>query len=65
MTETERICRLIGFAMTRAEMFAAEYLESRGLRFCVDFGRDNCIDKAAALMAKQPVSRISVLKILS
>lgn len=50
MSETERICRLIGMAMTGAERYACEYLERHGLRFCVHFGRDNAIDKAAAIM---------------
>jgi hypothetical protein len=32
--------------MTREQIAACRYLESRGLRFCIDFGYENAFDKA-------------------
>lgn len=42
----ERICRQIGVELTPFQHWACQYLESHGLRFCVDFGYENCEDKA-------------------
>lgn len=53
MTESELICRIIGVVLTRAEVSACAFLEQRKYRFCVDFGYQNAIDKAAELYAKE------------
>lgn len=49
MSETERICRSVGIAITRVELHAAEYLERYGFKFLVDFGYGNAVAKAAAV----------------
>ncbi len=47
MTNVERICRVAGLVPTRKQLYAAEFLESRGYQFCVTFGLTNCETKAA------------------
>lgn len=47
MTESERICRVIGQALTRNEVIACAFLESRGYGFGVQFHRDDCTKVAA------------------
>lgn len=42
MTNVERICRLAGLVPSRKQLYAAEFLETRGYQFCVHFGLDNC-----------------------
>ena len=45
MFEYVRICRWIGMRLGPQQHRAAQYLELRGKRFCVDFGKDNAIDR--------------------
>lgn len=47
MTESEKLCRVMRLALTRNEVVACEYLESRGLRFGREFMRDDCQKIAA------------------
>jgi hypothetical protein len=39
---TRHYARLLGLILSDLQLYACEYLESRGLRFCVDFGSENC-----------------------
>lgn len=39
--------------VTEAQMIAGRYLESRGLKFCIDFGYENVIEFADTLFAKE------------
>jgi hypothetical protein len=50
----ERICRQLGIRLTPWQRWACAYLEDRGQRFCIDFGTDNCEDKAEALSGVLP-----------
>jgi hypothetical protein len=42
--EYQRICRLIGLKLGPKQHMAAKYLEARGLRFCIDFGKQNAVE---------------------
>ena len=53
MGEYHRLKKLLRLRMTKQVDFAAEFLESRGLRFCVDFGYENAVEKAAAIMTAE------------
>ena len=39
-------CRLLGLCVPPYQYFACLYLESHGLRFCVDFGTENAVETA-------------------
>lgn len=52
----ERTIRVLNIRVSKQVRFACLYLESRGLVFCVDFGTDNAIYKAAAMETKRVVS---------
>ena len=41
-----RTARRIGMRMSQSQHRACAYLEAQGFRFCVEFGRDNAIEKA-------------------
>lgn len=47
MTGWRHTVDMIGLEVTDEQAFAMDYLESVGQRFCVDFGVDNAVDKAA------------------
>ncbi len=49
-SEFDEMRRMLKLRVTGAKEFACRYLESRGLRFCVDYGTDNAIEKATDLM---------------
>lgn len=40
------VCRLLDLKVPPYKYFACLYLESHGLRFCVDFGTENAVEKA-------------------
>lgn len=39
-------CRRLGVSLTKAQRTACLYLERAGLRFCIEFGYGNCVEKA-------------------
>jgi hypothetical protein len=48
------MCERLGIELTDWQHWACQYLEARGHRFCVDFGYENCEDKAEALSGRLP-----------
>jgi hypothetical protein len=51
MTTRETV-RLLTIPCTRLQLYACEYLEQQGLKFCVHFGLDNAIEKASNYFLK-------------
>ena len=49
--------RLMKARVPKLKAYACRFLESRGLRFCVDFGTENAIEKASAIVAKEAVEQ--------
>ncbi len=49
----ESTVKLLKLRVPRVVRFACLYLEQRGLRFCVDFGTDNAVSKAAEIESKR------------
>jgi hypothetical protein len=47
------LCDLLGLELTLVQHIACAFLEGRGLRFCVDFGLDNAVEKARALLGQR------------
>lgn len=47
--ESVDYCREHNILLTPFQVWACEYLERHGLRFCVDFGYGNAEDKAEEL----------------
>ena len=45
----EETCKYLNIEATEDQLIAGSFLESRGLRFCCEFGTDNAIEKADAL----------------
>jgi len=39
-------CRLIGLEVDPVTAEACRFLETKGQRFCVDFGQDNAVERA-------------------
>lgn len=52
------VCLWIKTIPTSSQSAAMDFLASRGQRFCVDFGLDNCVQKAADLMASEMAPRV-------
>ncbi len=50
----QRICRWIGMKLGPKQHMAAKYLEQRGARFCIDFGKQNAVEIARDVWRKQP-----------
>lgn len=50
MSDTKDMCRMLGIELTCWQLWACEFLEARGLRFCVDFGYENAEAKADELV---------------
>lgn len=46
LTDSERIAALIKMDLPYEVIVAARYLERFGLKFCVDYGTDNAVEKA-------------------
>jgi len=46
----------LGLTVPHWKAHALDYLESRGLRFCVDFGTDNALEKARQDWANRKLS---------
>lgn len=42
----EETCKYLNIEATEDQLIAGSFLESRGLRFCCEFGTDNVIEKA-------------------
>lgn len=53
VTNVERVCRNIGVVPSRRQLYAAEFLETRGYRFLVSFGLKNCEQKAAEVWTSE------------
>ncbi len=52
MSDHLRLSRLVGIVLSSKQRYACEFLELRGLRFCVDFGYENCEQMAADLFVR-------------
>lgn len=50
-------CLQLGISLTPPQFYACAYLENNGLRFCVDFGYQNAIDKAREHWRKRRKAR--------
>ncbi len=50
MSEYDRTCKLLRLRTTFTVDEACRFLEAHGQVFCVDFGTDNAVDKALAIM---------------
>lgn len=48
MRDWRLTCALIGLEVPAWKAHVFDYLESRGFRFCVEFGIDNAVDVARA-----------------
>ena len=53
MSEYTNLKALLKLKTTKHVDFAAAFLESRGFRFCVDFGYQNAVEKAASIMTAE------------
>jgi hypothetical protein len=42
----KEMCEYLKIKATEDQLIAGSFLESRGLRFCCEFGTDNAIEKA-------------------
>ncbi len=42
-----RLCKILGLNLSAAQRRAFWYLELQGMRFCVEFGTENAVWKAA------------------
>jgi len=47
----QRICRWVGVELTQWQHWACQFLEDHGLKFGVDFGHQNCEQKAEDITA--------------
>ncbi len=45
--------KILNFDVTEEQFIAASFCESRGLRFCVEFGLLNVVEKADALFDEE------------
>ncbi len=45
-------CRKLGIALTPWQMWACQFLEQQGFRFCVDFGYENAEAMAEQIKAQ-------------
>ena len=52
-TEYDRIRKLLTLRTNLAVDEACRFLEARGQRFCVDFGTENAIDYALAILEEE------------
>lgn len=52
----ESTVRLLKLDLTYEQTAACRYLESKGLRFCVDFGYDNAFEKAFQTMESEAIN---------
>lgn len=50
MSDYDRTCKLLKLKTTFTVDEACRFLEAHGQQFCVDFGTENAIDKALAIM---------------
>lgn len=50
--DAQQLAWALGIVLSKSQVVVCEYLESRGLRFCVHFGTDNCVQMAADLYVK-------------
>ena len=46
MDTMEEWCKRLNIEATEDQLIAGSFLESRGLRFCCEYGTDNAIEKA-------------------
>lgn len=53
MTHAEDICRVAGIVLTRREVYACAFLESRGLQIYKHFTRENCEQQAGSLWTRE------------
>lgn len=51
----DSICCSIGLHVDPKIALICRFLESRGLRFCVDFGTENAIDKAMQIPSDREI----------
>ena len=45
MSDFNQLCEILGLELTPMQKICCEGLESSGLRFCVDFGYENAVEK--------------------
>lgn len=53
MDTMEQWCKRMMIEVTDEQLVAGYYLESRGLRFCCEFGYENVIQKADDLFERE------------
>jgi hypothetical protein len=46
-------CEILDVPVTKEQLIAARFAESRGLRFCVEFGILNVVEKADRLLDEE------------
>lgn len=53
MKDMKTACEILDVPVTEQQLIAARVLESRGLRFCVEFGILNAVEKAEWLLDEE------------
>jgi hypothetical protein len=53
VSDHRKTLAMLGMVPTSVQLAAMDYLALHGQRFCVEFGIDNCVQKAADLMVAQ------------